>query len=99
MKSGRFHGRGASRMGESGGLLGFWSAGGSMPGSDDGGSRVVEFPGGIGTGVIPHQRLAEMVTSGDIESIIPIEADQIQPASLDLRLGRTAYEIKASFLS
>ena len=31
-------------------------------------------------------------------SQIPIEPDQIQPASLDLRLGRYAYRVRASFL-
>ena len=39
-----------------------------------------------------------MVASGERASIERIEADQIQPASLDLRLGRTAHQIKASFL-
>ena len=68
-----------------------------MPGADDDGQKVVEFPR-TDTGVLPHQRLAEMVESRDINSIEPIEVDQIQPASLDLRLGRIAYQIKASFL-
>jgi dCTP deaminase len=84
-------------MGDSGGLLGFLSVGGTMHGADDDGQKVVEFPR-TDTGVLPHQRLAEMVGSRDINSIEPIEADQIQPASLDLRLGRIAYQIKASFL-
>lgn len=84
-------------MGDSDGLLGFLSVGGTMPGADDDGQKVVEFPR-TDTGVLPHQRLAEMVKSRDINSIAPIETDQIQPASLDLRLGRTAYQIKASFL-
>ena len=47
---------------------------------------------------LPYQRLREMVESGDIDSLETIEPDQIQPASLDLRLGSTAYEIEASFL-
>ena len=33
-----------------------------------------------------------------ITSIKPIESDQFQPASLDLRLGKKAYRIEASFL-
>jgi dCTP deaminase len=37
-----------------------------------------------------------MVRSGAIETAI--ESDQVQPASLDLRLGDTAYQIRASFL-
>jgi dCTP deaminase len=85
-------------MGDSGGLLGFWTVGGSMPSAgDDNGPKVVDLPR-TDTGVLPHQRLLEMVESGDIASLEPIEVDQIQPASLDLRLGRTAYEIEASFL-
>jgi hypothetical protein len=85
-------------MGDSGGLLGFWTVGGSMPSEgDENGPKVVDLPR-TDTGVLPHQRLHEMVDSGDIGSIESIEADQIQPASLDLRLGHTAYEIEASFL-
>lgn len=85
-------------MGDSGGLLGFWTVGGSMPShGDDDGSRVIDLPR-TDTGVLPHQRLREMIESGDIASIDSIDPDQIQPASLDLRLGRTAYEIQASFL-
>ena len=69
-----------------------------MPGADDDRSRVVDFPSTTDTGVLPHQRLVEMVEFDGIDSIEPVEPDQIQPASLDLRLGRTAYQIKASFL-
>ena len=87
-------------MGDNGGrtTLGFWAS--PETGSDSGksGPRIVEFPGSVGTGVLPFQRLAEMVKSGEIDSATPIEADQIQPASLDLRLGSVAYEIRASFL-
>ena len=64
-------------MGDSGGgLLGFLSVGGAMPGADDDDQRVVEFPR-TDTGVLPHQRLAEMVQSRDIKSVDPIEIDQI----------------------
>ena len=84
-------------MGDSGELLGFWPVGDGMPRDDNGRPRIVEFPK-TDTGVLPHQRLSEMVASGGIKSIAPIENDQIQPASLDLRLGHTAYEIAASFL-
>lgn len=50
------------------------------------------------TGVLPYQRLMEMVRSGAIQSLEDIEPDQIQPASLDLRLGTNAYRVRASFL-
>jgi dCTP deaminase len=85
-------------MGNSNGLPDFWLAERSMPGADDDRSKVVEFPSSTDTGVLPHQRLVEMVESGAIGSIEAVERDQIQPASLDLRLGRTAYQIRASFL-
>ena len=40
-------------------------------------------------------RLAE---AGVIEPETPFASDQVQPASLDLRLGRRAYRVRASFL-
>ena len=36
--------------------------------------------------------------TGAIKANIPIEPDQIQPASLDLRLGERAFRVPASFL-
>jgi dCTP deaminase len=51
-----------------------------------------------GTGVLPYQRLVTMVNTGAIKSKIAIDPSQIQPASLDLRLGRYAHRVRASFL-
>ena len=39
-----------------------------------------------------------MIEAGDIASLTPIAPDQVQPASLDLRLGSKAYRVRASFL-
>jgi hypothetical protein len=50
------------------------------------------------TGVLPYQQLREMVRARVIVSANDIEPDQLQPASLDLRLGRRAYRVSASFL-
>jgi dCTP deaminase len=51
------------------------------------------------TGLLPSQMLREAVTLGrEIRSAEPIAEDQIQPASLDLRLGEVAYRVRASFL-
>ena len=51
------------------------------------------------TGLLPAQHLRGLLEhSREIEAIEPIEAAQIQPASLDLRLGGTAYRVRASFL-
>jgi dCTP deaminase len=38
------------------------------------------------------------VRAGEIGAAVPIGDDQVQPASLDLRLGTTAYRVQASFL-
>lgn len=50
------------------------------------------------TGVLPYQQLLAMVRARAINSPVEIEDDQIQPASLDLRLGKSAYRVRASFL-
>src|SRR5215471_1147916 len=51
------------------------------------------------TGLLPSQMLREAVAQGrEILSPEPIGDDQIQPASIDLRLGEIAYRVRASFL-
>src|SRR5688572_21458143 len=50
------------------------------------------------TGILPSQALRALIASGEIAAAPDIEPDQIQPASLDLRLGKVAYRIRASFL-
>jgi dCTP deaminase len=51
------------------------------------------------TGLWPSQVLRGAVNLGhEIQSATPIGDDQIQPASLDLRLGEVAYRVRASFL-
>jgi dCTP deaminase len=51
------------------------------------------------TGILPAQELLQLVhVTKEIRSLDPILDDQIQPASLDLRLGSTAYRVRASFL-
>ena len=49
-------------------------------------------------GIFPCQGLRSLVTAGIVSAEPEIDPDQIQPASLDLRLGRTAYRVQASFL-
>jgi len=51
-----------------------------------------------GTGILPYQQIIAMVKSREINAIPEIEENQIQPASMDLRLGRYAYRVRASFL-
>ena len=50
-------------------------------------------------GVLPDSRLRQLIDSGAIRAETPILPEQIQPASLDLRLGATAWRLRASFLA
>jgi dCTP deaminase len=51
------------------------------------------------TGLMPSQMLREAIAVGrEILSPQPIGDEQIQPASVDLRLGEEAYRVRASFL-
>ena len=49
-------------------------------------------------GLLPFQDLSELISAGVIRSSAPFADDQIQPASLDLRLGPIGYRVQASFL-
>jgi dCTP deaminase len=50
------------------------------------------------SGILPSQTIARLVEEGIVKPSRPLDADQIQPASLDLRLGTTAWRMRASFL-
>jgi len=50
------------------------------------------------TGVLPSQALRAAIAAHEIEALLPIEPGQVQPASLDLRLGAKAYRVMSSFL-
>ena len=50
-------------------------------------------------GVIPNQLISEMIQGGEIIADPAVIPEQIQPASLDLRLGTVAYRVRASFLA
>ncbi|ESR25606.1 2'-deoxycytidine 5'-triphosphate deaminase [Lutibaculum baratangense] len=49
-------------------------------------------------GVLPAHEIERLLAGGRIRTETPPAPDQVQPASLDLRLGRVAYRIRASFL-
>ncbi|MCA3553986.1 2'-deoxycytidine 5'-triphosphate deaminase [Aestuariivirga sp.] len=49
-------------------------------------------------GILPARAIARYCEDGQIRLARPPDADQIQPASLDLRLGPWAYRVRASFL-
>src|SRR5712692_7604190 len=63
-----------------------------LPLADDGAPEA-DFT----TGIVPSQGLRALINR-EIQAAQPIEEDQIQPASLDLRLGEVAYRVRASFL-
>ncbi len=46
----------------------------------------------------PSQHISRAIAGGIIRADGPPDADQVQPASLDLRLGSVAYRLPASFL-
>ena len=50
-------------------------------------------------GVLPDSALRRLIADGAIAADPPIAPEQVQPASLDLRLGNTAYRLRASFLA
>lgn len=50
------------------------------------------------SGILPYQSIKRLIANGAIVADVPIQPRQIQPASLDLRVGRTAYRLLSSFL-
>jgi dCTP deaminase len=48
--------------------------------------------------VLPSQAIAKLIEEGAISAVTPIGGGQIQPASLDLRLGARAFRVRASFM-
>src|SRR5690349_8345301 len=50
------------------------------------------------TGILPAQDLFKAIENREIRAADDITDDQVQPASLDLRLDRKAYRVRASFL-
>jgi dCTP deaminase len=49
-------------------------------------------------GILPCQAIEALIEAGAIGAVSPFAADQVQPASLDLRLGGHAWRVRASFL-
>ena len=61
-----------------------------QPGAESGARRS--------TGILPSQALRGMIGRREIDGDVAVDSSQIQPASLDLRLGHVAYRVRASFL-
>jgi len=51
-----------------------------------------------GNGILPWQEITRLVRIGRISASPEVPEAQIQPASIDLRLGTQAFRVKASFL-
>src|SRR5712672_3403595 len=49
-------------------------------------------------GILPDRMIAALAQAGGIIAAAEFAPDQIQPASLDLRLGEVAFRVRASFL-
>ncbi len=51
-----------------------------------------------GDGILPAHAIESLIEEQRIRLARPVDTDQVQPASLDLRLGEVAYRVRASFL-
>lgn len=51
-----------------------------------------------GTGILPYQTILAMIQNKEIISEVDFADGQVQPASIDLRLGHVAYPVNTSFL-
>ena len=68
----------------------------TMPEEEGPPSNVLPHPGY--NGIIPYQALRQMILQqGELRGP-EIAEDQFQPASFDLRLGKRAWRVRASFL-
>ncbi len=52
----------------------------------------------VTTGILPDRDIAKLIEGGRISAEGGVDPSQVQPASLDLRLGATAWRVRASFL-
>jgi dCTP deaminase len=57
-----------------------------------------ELPESRKDGILPYQTIKELIDTGRIVASPAIPDENIQPASLDLRLGDIAHRVRASFL-
>jgi dCTP deaminase len=53
----------------------------------------------MNSGVLSDRGIRRLIDQGALAADVAFEAGQIQPASLDLRLGTRAYRVRASFLA
>jgi dCTP deaminase len=72
----------------------------AKPDRDQDGEAPLFGANDLGTrfGLLPREKIEVMVRRKMIRGVEEIEEAQLQPASLDLRLGPKAYRVRASFL-
>jgi dCTP deaminase len=58
----------------------------------------LSWPANRDEGILPSQAIQNLIDAKQIVADRPVEPEQIQPASLDLRLGDIAHRVRASFL-
>lgn len=58
----------------------------------------VEKPSNSISGILPSQKIRNLIDRKKISSSDELSKSQVQPASLDLRLGTVAHRVRASFL-
>ncbi len=49
-------------------------------------------------GILVSQTLRALLADGAIQALLPLRPDQVQPSSLDLRLGARVWQLQCSFL-
>lgn len=62
-------------------------------------TELRDQPPSYTTGILPSQTIEELIAAGYVTANPAVAPEQIQPSSLDLRLGAVAYRVRASFLS
>jgi dCTP deaminase len=55
-------------------------------------------PKALAEGILPSQAIRALIVAENVKLAEPLLPNQLQPASLDLRLGNVAYRVRASFL-
>jgi dCTP deaminase len=59
---------------------------------------ITTSPVSFAEGILSSRQIEKAIDAGIINPASPVSENQIQPASLDLRLGKRAWRIRASFL-
>lgn len=67
-------------------------------GEGDGSAAGETGAGRRATGILAAQDIRAAIAAGEVAAAAAIGEDQVQPASLDLRLGDHAWRVRASFL-